>query len=85
MAAFKLDQVQADAILDIRLYQLARLEIEKILAERAEKKKRLKEIEAPPRPPARALEDDPRRARRPGREVRRQAAQRSFSAGEELA
>src|SRR5438477_210830 len=46
MAAFKLDQVQADAILDIRLYQLARLEIEKILAERAEKKKRLKEIEA---------------------------------------
>src|SRR5262245_28476011 len=44
MAAFKLDQVQADAILEIRLYQLARLEIEKIRAERAEKKKRLKEI-----------------------------------------
>ena len=44
-AAFKLDEVQADAILEIRLYQLARLEIEKILAERAEKKKRLKEIE----------------------------------------
>src|SRR5256712_10156226 len=46
MAAFELDQVQADAILDIRLYQLARLEIEKIRSERAEKKKRLKEIEA---------------------------------------
>ena len=46
MAAFKLDQIQADAILEIRLYQLARLEIEKIRAERAEKKKRLKEIEA---------------------------------------
>src|SRR5881296_533267 len=46
MAAFKLDQVQADAILDIRLYQLARLEIEKIRAERAAKKKRLAEIEA---------------------------------------
>jgi DNA gyrase subunit A len=46
MAAFKLDQIQADAILEIRLYQLARLEIEKILAERAEKKKRLKEIQA---------------------------------------
>src|SRR5207253_2668178 len=46
MAAFKLAQVQADAILDTRLYQLARLEIEKIRAERAEKKKRLKEIEA---------------------------------------
>src|SRR2546426_596332 len=44
--AFRLDQVQADAILDIRLYQLARLEIEKIRAERAEKRKRLKEIEA---------------------------------------
>jgi DNA gyrase subunit A len=46
MAAFKLDEVQANAILEIRLYQLARLEIEKIIAERAEKKKRLKEIEA---------------------------------------
>jgi DNA gyrase subunit A len=46
MAAFKLDQIQADAILEIRLYQLARLEIEKIRTERAEKKKRLKEIEA---------------------------------------
>ena len=46
MDAFKLDQVQADAILEIRLYQLARLEIEKIQAERAEKKKRLKEVEA---------------------------------------
>jgi DNA gyrase subunit A len=46
MAAFKLDQVQADAILEIRLYQLARLEIEKIQNERAEKRKRLKEIEA---------------------------------------
>jgi DNA gyrase subunit A len=44
MEAFELDQVQADAILEIRLYQLARLEIEKILAERAEKQKRLKEV-----------------------------------------
>src|SRR5207248_5465499 len=46
MAAFKLDEVQANAILEIRLYQLARLEIEKIRAERAEKKRRLKEVEA---------------------------------------
>ena len=46
MAAFKLDQIQADAILEIRLYQLARLEIEKIREERAAKKARLKEIEA---------------------------------------
>jgi DNA gyrase subunit A len=45
MAAFKLDPVQADAILEIRLYQLARLEIEKIRAERAAKRKRLKEVE----------------------------------------
>ena len=33
MKAFELDEVQADAILEIRLYQLARLEIEKIRAE----------------------------------------------------
>ncbi len=46
MDAFKLDQVQADAILEIRLYQLARLEIEKIRAERDAKRKRLKEVEA---------------------------------------
>ncbi len=46
MAHFDLDQIQADAVLEIRLYQLARLEIEKIRAEMAEKRKRLKEIEA---------------------------------------
>ena len=46
MKAFDLDQVQADAILEIRLYQLARLEISKILEERDAKRKRLKEVEA---------------------------------------
>src|SRR5262249_30711435 len=46
MKAFALDEVQAVAILEIRLYQLARLEIEKIRAEQAEKRKRLREIEA---------------------------------------
>jgi DNA gyrase subunit A len=46
MKAFDLDQVQADAILEIRLYQLARLEISKILEERAAKRARLKEVEA---------------------------------------
>jgi DNA gyrase subunit A len=46
IAAFKLDQVQADAILEIRLYQLARLEIEKIRAERKAKRARVKEIDA---------------------------------------
>lgn len=43
--AFKLDEVQADAILEIRLYQLARLEIDKIREEHAEKTKRLREVE----------------------------------------
>src|SRR5262245_41912843 len=46
MKAFALDEVQADAILEIRLYQLARLEIEKIRTEQAEKRKRVREIEA---------------------------------------
>jgi DNA gyrase subunit A len=46
MKAFELDQGQADAILEIRLYQLARLEIDKILEERDAKRKRLREVEA---------------------------------------
>jgi DNA gyrase subunit A len=46
MKGFDLDQVQADAILEIRLYQLARLEIAKIIEERDAKRKRLKEVEA---------------------------------------
>jgi DNA gyrase subunit A len=45
MAAFKLDEIQVDAILEIRLYQLARLEISKIQKERKEKRERLAEIE----------------------------------------
>ncbi|MET0153795.1 MAG: DNA topoisomerase IV subunit A [Candidatus Binatia bacterium] len=44
-AAFKLDSPQVDAILEIRLYQLARLEISKIQKERREKRERLAEIE----------------------------------------
>ena len=46
MKTFALDEIQADAILEIRLYQLARLEIEKIRNEQAEKRKRVREIEA---------------------------------------
>jgi len=46
MKEFKLDAVQADAILETRLYQLARLEIEKIREEQREKQKRAQEIEA---------------------------------------
>jgi DNA gyrase subunit A len=43
--AFDLDEIQADAILETRLYQLARLEIDKIRAEQREKEARAKEIE----------------------------------------
>jgi len=40
-----LDEEQVDAILELRLYQLARLEIDKIRSEREEKQKRLAEVE----------------------------------------
>ncbi len=45
MKAFQLDAVQADAILETRLYQLARLEIEKIRTEQREKQQRATQIE----------------------------------------
>ncbi|PRQ10007.1 DNA gyrase/topoisomerase IV subunit A [Enhygromyxa salina] len=44
--AFDLDQIQADAVLDTRLYKLAKLEILKIQEELAEKRKRAKQIRA---------------------------------------
>ncbi|MCB9832711.1 MAG: DNA topoisomerase IV subunit A [Planctomycetes bacterium] len=40
MAYFLIDQIQADAILELMLYRLASLEIKKILTERKEKKER---------------------------------------------
>ncbi len=43
--AFKVDEIQADAILETRLYQLARLEIDKIRAEQREKQQRATQIE----------------------------------------
>jgi DNA gyrase subunit A len=46
MREFRLDQVQADATLETRLYQLARLEIEKIREEQRLKQQRAQEIEA---------------------------------------
>ncbi len=46
MKRFDLDDVQVGAILDLRLYKLARLEIQAILDELKEKKRRVKEIEA---------------------------------------
>jgi DNA gyrase subunit A len=44
-AEFKLDDEQANAILDVQLYKIAKLEINKILDELKEKKKRAEEIE----------------------------------------
>ncbi len=46
MHEFRLDEVQADAILETRLYQLARLEIEKIREEQRLKQQRAEQIEA---------------------------------------
>ncbi len=42
---FKLDEIQAEAILETRLYQLARLEIEKIREEQREKQQRADQID----------------------------------------
>lgn len=44
MATFRLDEAQAEAILETRLYQLARLEVDKIKTEQAEKEKRATEL-----------------------------------------
>jgi DNA gyrase subunit A len=46
MKAFKLDDVQADAILDAQLYKIAHMEIRKILDELKEKKAEAERIEA---------------------------------------
>ncbi len=43
--AFKLDEVQADAILDAQLYKIAQMEIRKILDELRDKTRRAEEIE----------------------------------------
>ena len=83
MQAFDLDEVQADAILEIRLYQLARLEIEKMRAEQAEKRKRLREIEAllkAPKARWQLIRDELERLAQRHGDARRSR----FSAGEEL-
>ena len=73
MKRFELDEVQADAILEMRLYQLARLEIEKILDERGGEEEAPEGDRGAAREPKRALEAHPRGARRARREVRRRA------------
>lgn len=45
IARFKIDQDQANAVLDAQLYKIAQMEIQKILQELKEKKARAKEIE----------------------------------------
>jgi DNA gyrase subunit A len=45
-ARFKLSDLQTDAILELKLYKLARLEIQAILDELKEKRARAKEIQA---------------------------------------
>src|SRR5262245_48174896 len=45
-ARFKLSDLQTDAILELKLYKLARLEIEAIIAELKEKRARAREIQA---------------------------------------
>ena len=54
MAGFQLDEEQAEAILEIRLYQLARLEIDKIHTEQKDKEARAGELRA-------LLKDEPKR------------------------
>lgn len=44
MASFNLDEAQSEAILETRLYQLARLEVDKIKNEQTEKEKRATDI-----------------------------------------
>jgi len=46
MRVFKLDEIQADAILEAQLYRIAQMEIKKILDELREKKRLAEEIEA---------------------------------------
>jgi DNA gyrase subunit A len=46
MKEFKLDDVQTDAVLETRLYQLARLEIDKIREEQRTKQQRTEQIES---------------------------------------
>src|SRR5262249_38280774 len=46
MKAFKLDETQAEAILDAKLYKIAQMEIRKILDELREKKAEAERIEA---------------------------------------
>ena len=62
MKRFELDEVQIDAILELKLYKLARLEILLIREELREKRGRAKEIATILGDKTQAVEGDPRRA-----------------------
>ncbi len=63
MQQFKLSEVQAQAILDMRLQRLTGLERDKILEEHAETLKQIARLQGDPRRRARGLQDHRRRAR----------------------
>jgi DNA gyrase subunit A len=63
-ARFKLDEEQTDAILEMKLYKLARLEIEAIRDELAEKQRARQGDRSDSQGQAPAVEGDPRRDRR---------------------
>ena len=67
MTAFKLDEMQADAILDAQLYKIAQMEIKKILDELKEKKQQAERDRGDPRVEEEAV------GRRQGRAGRRSA------------
>ena len=75
---FGLDAEQADAILELKLYRLARLEILVIQNELADKRKRARQITQPAEGRGRTLEGRPRRDR--GDSARRTAARTTSAA-----
>ena len=74
MDALGLSQIQAQAVLDMRLQRLTGLERDKIIAEYAEVEQQIARLPADPRRRARGVEDHRRGAPRDPREVRRRAA-----------
>ena len=73
MVRFKLDAEQTDAILELKIYRLARLEILIIRKELEEKRKRARQIGAPAQGRRQPLEAGPRRSSRDRQQIRRQA------------
>ena len=68
------DEIQAQAILDMQLRRLAALERQKIIDELAEIEREIADLRGHPRPARAAAADRPRRADRDRREARRRPA-----------